>query len=59
MRSFSRTVHLATPETNKAADSCTNNWFVESKFGFHPDWRVTRTSIAFPAHARYFQGKSA
>ena len=26
---------------NKAADSCTNNWFVESKFGFLPDWRVT------------------
>ena len=41
MRSFSRTVHLATLETNKAADSCTNNWFVESKFGFLPDWRVT------------------
>jgi hypothetical protein len=41
MRSISRTVHLATPETNKAADFCTNNWFVESKFGFLPDWRVT------------------
>jgi hypothetical protein len=33
--------HLATPETNKAADSCTNKWFVESKVDFLPDWRIT------------------
>src|ERR1035437_2606346 len=36
-RSFSRTAHLATPETYEAADSGTNNWFDESRFSFfHP-----------------------